>query len=537
MIDRSLLLLVVLRLRGAVRKVIRKIRTPKGVVASTIGAVMVLAWLGSFILPSLTGPRSAASMEGADPRVLAPAYLLLALLVIVPAGAAKILAFKPGEVSLLLPGPYSTRQLLVYRALWAHLGAIPGFVLLAIVGHRHAGSVVGSLVAIPLLGSTFIMLQLTFALVTPMVSRLAMWAATGGVIVMVAGALALGVAQVRAGEPPWTVTMYVEAFRHTWVGAAGTAPLAPFATLYFTPSLAIGALSLTIGVWMLTCTLAMLCDHALPEAAMQCSEREQRRRTRVSSGSFWEVSSRRAHRAMPAPRWLWGAGPLAWRQMSALLRSAAIWAIVIICLGTLVLPLLVEQRKPLSIGLGIFLGAGSLLVLPALLPFDFRQDLDRIAGFKTLPMTEVRIALGQLLVPTATMTCMLWVGIVGLSWHAALEPSLAAALMVLVPGACLVIVSIENAVFLWFPSRSHGSTGFDVSTIGRQTILLLFKLVMLGGVGLVGVLLALGVWKLTDEPAISVLSAVIPVLAADAIGVWMVSRAFGAFDVATDIPA
>ena len=131
------------------------------------------------------------------------------------------------------------------------------------------------------------------------------------------------------------------------------------------------------------------------------------------------------------------------------------------------------------------------MVVPTLLPFDFRGDVDRMDLLKVLPVPAWRLVVGQLLTPVVVVTLLqclvvtlvllflspgkLWWLLVGCAFFVPLN---------------FLIFAIENLLFLWFPSRLVANTPGDFQVLGRQVLLWLAKLFSL----LVVLGLAFGSW-------------------------------------------
>jgi len=242
-------------------------------------------------------------------------------------------------------------------------------------------------------------------------------------------------------------------------------------------------------------------------------------------------------RPLPPPVWLGGAGPLLWRQASSLVRSPALWIVITICVGMLAGPAFTPDPQATAIGLSIPLVLLAFIFLPNGFRFDFRQDVDRIEGFKTLPLGAMQISHGQLGVPVLAITMILVSGAVALLWHASIEPLLGVALLAIAPGAALLTLGVDNAFFLWYPTRSFGSSGLDVGAFGRQAGLLSVKGLALGAVAIIGVPLWLLGWSVTGSAGVATLMLLVPLIGVDVAIVVLVARAFDAFDVASDVPA
>jgi hypothetical protein len=240
-----------------------------------------------------------------------------------------------------------------------------------------------------------------------------------------------------------------------------------------------------------------------------------------------------------------GWGPswsLLWRQWIGLRQR---WASVFIglAIATLLIIVPVLSGRDERIGFTYVVGSlvfYSLILLPANLKLDFRRDIDRMYLFKLLPLNPWKVVAMQIGVPVIvltgyqtfvlTLTCLLqpvaaslWIG----------------CLLVLVP-LNVVIVALENLIYLWYPYRLN-QEGIEVFI--RTTLAFTGKSLLYGvGLGLV----ILWIWSTSalDRLNLFPLSrlhlflvgvfAAQMVLAAATFGLLV--RAYDRFDPTTDVP-
>src|SRR4051794_38447186 len=98
--------LIGLHLQGKSRRMLRGVRTPRGLIFLALGILMMCAWLGPMVFRALRMPR-------ADPelvRLTAPfAILGICLGNLFGSFGEKAIAFTAAEVDFLFPGPFSRR--------------------------------------------------------------------------------------------------------------------------------------------------------------------------------------------------------------------------------------------------------------------------------------------------------------------------------------------------------------------------------------------------------------------------------------------
>src|SRR4029077_12453883 len=95
----------------------------------------------------------------------------------------------------------------------------------------------------------------------------------------------------------------------------------------------------------------------------------------------------------------------------------------------------------------------SFFLLPQLLQFDFRGDLERIEVLKTLPCSPSAIVAGELITPIVFATLFelplaVCIALFQDQWLLVIIAAVA-----LVPAINLFVFAFENLVFLWYPCR------------------------------------------------------------------------------------
>jgi hypothetical protein len=164
------------------------------------------------------------------------------------------------------------------------------------------------------------------------------------------------------------------------------------------------------------------------------------------------------------------------------------------------------------------------MVFISMLKFDFRDELDRLDLLRSLPIRPIAVAAAELFTPVLVLTMM------QLTFLAAVTLCFKDEWKVVVPAAAfavpfnLLLVGIENLLFLMFPLRSAGLIAGDMQLFGRQMVifpckflLLLTALSVAAAVGTVGYILGDKSWPAFAAVAWIALSlvalATIPLLA------------------------
>ena len=138
-----------------------------------------------------------------------------------------------------------------------------------------------------------------------------------------------------------------------------------------------------------------------------------------------------------------------------------------------------------------------LAILTVLAPFDFRGDVDQMALLKTLPAPAWRLALGQVLTPVLIFTLIQWTALAVVQWFADRPAPLLLAAAAFAPVYNFLLFSVENLLFLVFPTRVMATTPADLQAMGRNVLSQFAKMMGMGGAGVVAALAGVLVYFLT----------------------------------------
>jgi len=556
-----LILLTALRYRAGWRRLVRLLRTPKGILIGGFGAFGLLVWLVPGIIAAFRGrPVVNEIADGVAP--FGPFIILgLLLLSLVRSPGEEALAFLQAEVDLLFPAPFTRRQLLFYKlaqrvvpllfvslffSLWTRqftYGWLQGWLgILLTLWFLH---LVGLCVA--MLGQVFE--KRRFAVWRRLIV-LGVFAAV--VLVSWWMSRTMPLAGPLLGEGSKPVEM-LRTFASSSAGAIVSAPAVPFARVIFArdawPDLPFwGALAFAINAALLG--LAARLDANWLEAGAESSKKlaerlEQYKRT----GSASTRGAMFAFVRLPMFPRLGGVGPLAWRQSITGIRQGArgLMIIAIVIAAMIVPQLFREGTDPLHGGttgtgpgwatafkpVSFFLLGYISLFMPQLLRLDFRGDTDRMDTLKSLPVSPFAVAAAQVVVPAAIVTLIQLPLGAGLAWLMSWALDAMPAWALVVFAANLLIAAVENAIYLIWPIRP--SAGVGMSFVSGQMITQLVKtfsvimmLALAAGAG------GLGAW-VSDNNMWVMASAVLVVLTVEvAIVVWLVGRLFARFDPSRD---
>src|SRR3954469_1993046 len=202
-LPRSLFILMKLQLRGRLRASVRGAKTPKGAAFLVVALVIIVLWLGPAVFSAFIVKRA----DPASVRTVVPLALLgLTIVTAITHGSDKAVSFTPAEVNFLFPGPFTRRQLLLYKIAKSTAGAVVSALFLSVVMLRY-----GTLWAGVFLGPLLAMLFLQFASMAFVLTRQTAGEATASargrravlVVVLVALAVALTPAVRAALRADW----------------------------------------------------------------------------------------------------------------------------------------------------------------------------------------------------------------------------------------------------------------------------------------------------------------------------------------------
>jgi Putative ABC exporter len=546
-LDRSLFLLMKLRAGATFRRLKRTLSRPKGIAMAAITAALFVPWLFSIAMTARVGLRPPLEPIRRFGPLGFFAFTIGSLLF---SAGEQALYYTPAEVTFLFAGPYRKRQLLAYKLVVTGL-----LCLFSALFFTLASKMMSPLLASAFVGSFLLILflqilQMVVGLAAGTVGALA-WS-RGRRLVLVGVVVLIGLAALSAGRELGSGGP-LEALKRIERSPVATVVLTPFRwfIMAFTAErvwpdlIKYGALGAAVDAGLIAMVFAL--DASYLEAASASSARRFAKLQRLGGGGggVRSMATRKTGRFRfrpPGAPWWGGVGPNLWRQMTAALGDP-VRLIVVICMLSIVpvvmmvtVPKNAQQSDSLPyVCIGMI--AWMSIVLSFLLPYDFRGDIDMMEELKTLPIAPSRLALGQVLTPTlvatmsqavAMVTVMVGFGSVGVgSW---------AVLAFLFP-VNLVFYSIENLLFLWYPSRIVAGQ-FDVMAVGRQMLFLLAKVVGLGlGVGL-SALAGTIVFFISGRNVSAAIVVAWVTLSASALSlVPVVGQAFSRFDVSRDVPA
>ncbi len=540
----ALLKLLRLETRAFYRRMFRHAKTVKGAAFILLGLGMFGLWVG----PSLFFAFAEERGNPETARAIAPlALLVMCVLHVTTAACEKALYFQPSEVDFLFTAPFSRRQLLIYKLTTGSLASL--FIALFISAFLLRIAVWWIALYIGLLLTLLFIQYLAAAVVMlrQIISEHLYSTARKFVIVFVAVFLGFALWQSVSHVGVENILKSILGLRETWTGFVLLAPFEVFVRTMFAETLFpefVGWGSLALGIDLLLLTVVIRLDANYLEAAMGISQKiyskvQQARR----GGGAMTIHRRAAKRRFPMLPYLAGAGPVAWRQFVTALRNSTGALIFLFIIAMSVAPTFVitemKTDEPLPAGMAwlpVGLAAWMSLWFTAMVPFDFRADLDRMEWLKMLPISSMALTLGQLAAPVLVFSLLEIVlfGALGIfieNWRPILVP----ALLFTIPYN-LLHFGVDNLIFLVFPTRMGKGTPGDFQMFGRQMLVFIIKILAVFAVCGVAAGLGFLFYWLLNLWSVAVLVTWLGVSAASILIVPYIAWSFESFDVSADIP-
>lgn len=542
MLPASLIYLLRLRWHARLRQVRTSVTSIRGFLFVALGIVMFSLWLIPNIMTLWDSNRqvSTDTVRSVGPFVL----LMICLTNILMHNEERGIRFQPAEVDLLFSGPYTRRQLLLYKFLSSAWATLFSATMLSIVMMRYAHAWPFAMLGL-FLALWFI--QFFSTSITLIAQTLAEAAFTrvrrvllGGAALLLIGSLVYAAKQTndfqlvelaaRLRGYPWVAVLIFPLEIYIRVITAATIPSF---LVWFTAGLVQTGL-LFLVVFRL--------DANFMETSVHAAERSYARQqqARSTGGITYRAGKRPSRLRLPVLSRGGGALIIGWRQAHALMRRSNSLVMLLTGIAAMGIPLAGFMSSgvgqlPHMLVTNIFII--STLMLTQMLPFDFRGDLDHLPYLKSLPIPSLKITLGQLLTPWCVLGGVHIGLLLTLSLILPASRPLILQFAAYVPLFGLLVIAIENWLFLLFPVRLAQATPGDMQHFGRMIVLLMCKLLAMSlGIGL-ALLAGAAAYKLTRESLWAFHGATwFALFGVTCAVVWLVARAFDSFDVCRDTP-
>ena len=530
-----------LRLTGIRRRMFRGIKTPRGAAFFVIGIVMLALWLGPSIAMSFALPRNPNDL--AMLHSLAPLAIVgMCVLSLATSAGERAIYFSPGEVDFLFAGPFGRRELLLYKI----LGGLAGFVFsaaifsiffarMAVSWHAAYIGVFLAIVFVQQFTMAFVLLGQTMA--EHAYTRMRKLALYG-----VGALIAVAVGKVLTLRSSGNMLEVLRQAHESSFLKYVLLPLEPFARTMTAANaselLTWGAASLAIDLALFL--FVMRLDAEYREAAVHVSQKMYDRIQRAQrSGMAQSSKAGVAKRRVPQLPHLFGAGPVAWRQTVNLVRNSRSIVVFMLFMGIAVaMPLsgkgdAQSQVWALVAGLMVWL----TIFLSTMLRYDFRSDIDQMDWLKMMPLRASAIAAGQLIVPVA-LCSILQIGLIAAAVAYAGRPIMLVLAILFAPPLNLLLIGVDNILFLLYPTRLAAFSPGDIQLFGRQLLFMLLKVLLVAVACAVAAVLGGAAYLAFGASAAAFVAVTwVVLLALGAATIPLVARLFRRFDVSLDMPA
>lgn len=492
--DRALWRLLLLRQWAGLRRRLRRLRTPRGLTLTAIGIGFVVLWVAfstgaAGTRYDLNQARQLLPVRSAMADVF-PILLLASCLLTVATASGPAIYFSSAEVNFLFAGPFSRRSLLLYKFFSYTLGAMISALCITVIVPRPVvvwiAVFTGTFLTLVFMQLLSAALGLLGQVAAARFYRKLRWTFIVMCLVLVTAAWG----QVPANATDGNMFSIFHQFRDSGVGRWLLAPFEVYTRALFADNLTAlllwGGIALAINVCLLGTVIWL--DAEYYEAVDKASQRMRQRWQQLQRGRFTAAEPVVAARSIPQPPRCWGIGPLAWRQLTTAVRTcrrSLVLLHIIAAVFGFALPVAVQQGvSTWAIG-GVVMSI-SVMILPRVLSFDFRGDVDYLDWLKSLPFRPVSIFIGQVAVPVLLATTVHWLVLTGVAFSTAPShrPTLMTLAIITLPVNFLHYAT-ENLIFLFSPSRTVPLGRVDFEFFGRMLIETMIKIFVLL-LGLVG---------------------------------------------------
>lgn len=534
----ALFMLVWLQFKGWLRRQFTGGSTGRKVFTG-IGVIFFLLWLAGASI-------GMAFQKGrAPPDIMdtLPFYLTaFALLPIIFGNEDRAIAFTPAEIDFLFPGPFSRRQLVVYKLFKLVLGSIAGGLIFSLWLRSFAGRISFAFLGASLSLVFINLLTTVLALARDVLDeRRYAWARWALTMVLV-GSVAWVAWSAQLNSASFTQTL--KTLSESTTAAVLTAPARVFSHVFASQSWgeALPWTGACLAMILGAAGTVLLLDKGYMQAALAASQRRQAKLARLGRG--FAPTGGKPVKAVNIPTFagLGGAGAIVRRQLITAVRTSRGWMVMFVVAAAygFVVSRLTGNAGARSAGTlaGMIPGVlVLLLMMPQMLRFDFRGDLDHLDLLKTLPIAARSVAWAELAVPVTILTLLGWVIAGGVSAFMEVSPgTLVMGALAVTPIAVLVI-GLENFVFLLMPTRLFAPGQASMQFSGRRILMMLSRLLFMGvGGGLVAGVGAL-TWAVSGSVPTTYAACWATLCLIAAAVVAAVAWAFARFDVSVDMPA
>lgn len=495
--DPALRTLARLKLKGALRRTVQRLKSLSGLLFMAIGSGIVALWLVSIYLSGQHAGDQPFGLPDVDLRALLQFVMaMFALMQLSSAVSVPGLYLPKGEIEALFAAPVRREDLVRYRMRGDVLRMLLGGVIFGLVMMRRA--------PVPLYGflGTLIALQ-TLIVVRQCVSLLLCDVSDrfGGVrrskvfrVVAVGGGIGLWILVMTMvmGDDflddtfgSFGMSFSLESIVSNPVTAVLTAPFYPQARMIVAETPASFALwfGLCVAEFLALFEITARLKIDFRERSLETTARIADRLNKVRRGGLFGMGPVDAKAASKRVRWYFGRGPfgaVAWVKTAEILRKGRrglIMSLIVVGLVTVVITAITGDDEVFArAGAPLLIAALAVLYLSGSMRVDFRGELDRMELIKGWPLSSRKLFAAMLLPQVTAISVLIVCALVVRAalldlWH----PIMAAVALAL-PFVAFAWMAVDNLVFLFKPVRFVPGQEGTLHHTGRAMVLFLLRM-------------------------------------------------------------
>lgn len=468
--------LLLLRFRGGLRQRLNELKTLRG----TIFALITLAVICLIIVPTFDFDNAPLNnlLDRPEPSQeqierFMPLGLFAAFLTTVFTSSGPSIYFSPSEINLLFCAPLKRQALLLYKMCFYAFGAFLSSLLIMFLVPISGYSSISTFLGIFL---TFIFIQLlstSVNILTRLITkRFACRSFRSIQILLLVVLVSAFVGLILNHSNSMALLDWIQA---SVIGSLILAPFKVFVHIFLAQSLfpdLIGWVLVALGMIALLITSIIVFDEYSYEASLIASFKRQERWDQLRRSGLIGARQPGNINAFRFLRIFNLVSPLSWWQFLRAFRSYSKPLSALFIAALLSGPVLVIACADISlstrIGIVFFIW---VYFLPKTLVFDFRSDIDSMETLKTLPVSALKISMGQLITPVifSSLIELLMLSSVATLLYG-ISYTLTISLMPFVLPFNLLLYGLENLFFLIFPAPLVPVGRVDFDFLGRNLV-------------------------------------------------------------------
>ncbi len=537
----ALLKLVKLNAHARWRQTVRGLKTPKGAI---FFAVAIL-WFLLIIIPNLLVAFKVNRTDTEMVRVIIPwGLFLLCLINLISSMWEKSLQFKLSEIDFLFPGPFTRREILIYKIANSLNGTLFMSLIFSLIFLRHTTFWLAGFTGIFFTLMFIQLFSMAVILVKQTIAEHAYNTFRKVIVVVIVALIAYGAGDRLIEGIRQDPINTLKSIQDSWSIYILLLPFKAFSYAITATTLIELAqwLSIALIIDLSILSLVIMIDANFLEVSIKVSQKQYQRIKQAQRGQVWSGFGRKQTSKLHIPQfpWMGGTGPIAWRQTMHVLRNSGSFLFFLFFILVMIGPMLFMDGDKDSNLIYPFLGmlAWITFIFTMSIPFGFRGDLEHMDWFKMLPISSRSVAVGEIIGNILFISLLQIILFIAFAIY---QPD---SILILVIAAFFTVpfngmlVSMDNLLFLLFPIRVSQSTPGDFQNFGKQMIFFLLKMATLI-VGL-GIAVGLGLliyWLTNYLMTLLLITTWIILMLEVTYIVEMVTWAYKKFDPSLDTPA